>query len=97
MSDRRFLTERPRRLRRTPALRRLVQETTINAAGLILPMFVKEGLAAPAPIASMPGVVQHDEASFRTAVNEAAEAGVGGVMVFGIPDHRDANEASPSL
>ena len=68
-----------------------MQETTINPAGLILPMFVKEGIASPAPIASMPGVVQHDEASFRTAVTEAAEAGVGGVMVFGIPDHRDAH------
>ena len=90
MSDRRFLTERPRRLRRTPAIRRLVQEHTVNPAGLILPLFVKEGISAPVPITSMPGVFQHSESSFRAAIAEAADAGVGGIMVFGVPDHRDA-------
>ena len=90
MSDRRFLTERPRRLRRTPAIRRLVQEHTVNPAGLILPLFVKEGIWAPVPITSMPGVFQHSESSFRAAIAEAADAGVGGIMVFGVPDHRDA-------
>ncbi|MDI1290200.1 MAG: porphobilinogen synthase, partial [bacterium] len=90
MSDRRFLTERPRRLRRTPGVRRLVQETAIRPAGLVLPVFVKEGLTSPLPIASMPGVVQHSESSFRAVVSDAAEAGIGGLMIFGVPDHRDA-------
>lgn len=91
MSDRRFLAERPRRLRRTAGLRRLVQETTITPSSLILPMFVKEGLDSPAPIPSMPGVLQHSEASFRAAVREAADAGVGGLMIFGVPESRDAD------
>ncbi len=91
MSDRRFLTERPRRLRRTPGVRRLVQETTIRPAGLVLPVFVKEGLTSPVTISSMPGVMQHSESSFRSAVSDAADAGVGGLMVFGVPDHRDAH------
>lgn len=68
-----------------------MQETTITPSSLILPMFVKEGLRSPAPIASMPGVVQHTEESFRSAVSEAADAGVGGIMLFGVPDHRDAD------
>lgn len=85
------LPERPRRLRRTAALRRLVRETRLSPAELVLPLFVKEGLGAPSPIASMPGVVQHDEASFREAVTEAHRAGLGAVMVFGVPSERDAH------
>lgn len=84
------MTERPRRLRRTPGIRRLVQETVVRPAGLVLPVFVKEGLTSPVPITSMPGVVQHSESSFRAAVSEAADAGVGGLMVFGVPAQRDA-------
>ncbi|MFO7689704.1 MAG: porphobilinogen synthase [Cryobacterium sp.] len=80
---------RPRRLRTTPALRRLASETRVHPADLILPMFVREG-DATIPIQSMPGVVQHSLDSARRAVVEAAEAGVGGVMLFGVPDVRDA-------
>lgn len=84
------ITERPRRLRRTPAIRRLVRETHLSAADLILPVFVREGATAPIPIGSMPGVVQHSRDSLRQAVTEAAEAGVGAVMIFGVPEVRDA-------
>jgi porphobilinogen synthase len=82
--------ERPRRLRTTPAIRRLVAETRLHPAELILPMFVKEGLAEAVPIGSMPGVVQHSRDSFRKALAEAAAAGIGGVNLFGIPVHYDA-------
>ncbi len=81
---------RPRRLRTTPAMRRLVAETRLDAAGFVLPMFIKEGLAKPHPIASMPGVVQHTEQSLAEAVREATRTGIGGVMLFGIPATRDA-------
>ena len=85
-----FPTHRPRRLRATPALRRLVAETTLRPRQLVLPMFVKEGATEPTPIASMPGVVQHSRDSLRKAAAEAAAAGVGGLMLFGIPEHKDA-------
>ncbi|MDG4768155.1 porphobilinogen synthase [Solwaraspora sp. WMMD406] len=81
---------RPRRLRRTAALRRLVSETRLAPAELVLPMFVKEGLAEPRPIASLPGVVQHSRESLRKAAAEAVRAGVGGIMLFGVPASRDA-------
>jgi porphobilinogen synthase len=84
------LPDRPRRLRMTPAMRRLVAETRLHRAELILPMFVREGLAEPAPVGSMPGVVQHSMDSFRAALNEAAAAGIGGVMLFGVPEKKDA-------
>ena len=80
---------RPRRLRRTAALRRLVEETRVAPAELVLPMFVKEGLTEPRPIASLPGVVQHSRDSLRKAAAEAVQAGVGGIMLFGIPAVRD--------
>jgi len=80
---------RPRRLRATPAMRRLVAETRVHPAELVLPMFVREGLREPVPISSMPGVVNHSLDSLRRAALEAAEAGVGGVMLFGIPEHKD--------
>ncbi|ROO90323.1 porphobilinogen synthase [Actinocorallia herbida] len=83
------MIERPRRLRRTPALRRLVAETRLDPADLILPMFVKEGIADPVEIVSMPGVYQHTRESLRKAAHEAAEAGVGGVILFGIPAAKD--------
>jgi porphobilinogen synthase len=85
-----FPTHRPRRLRSTPALRRLVAETDLRPRHLVLPLFVKEGAAEPVPIASMPGVVQHTRDSLRKAAVEAVQAGVGGLMVFGVPERRDA-------
>ena len=85
-----FPAARPRRLRRTPALRRLVADVRVAPADLVLPVFVKEGITEPAPISSMPGVVQHTRDSLRKAVAQAAEAGVGGVILFGIPQVKDA-------
>jgi porphobilinogen synthase len=85
-----FPTGRPRRLRRTAALRDLVAQTRLHPRELVLPMFVKEGLDGPRPIASMPGVVQHSRESLRKAAVEAVEAGVGGLMLFGIPSAKDA-------
>jgi porphobilinogen synthase len=81
---------RPRRLRRTPALRRLVAETRLHPADMILPLFVKETVDEPTPIASMPGVLQHTLASVRKAAAEAVTEGLGGVMLFAIPAHKDA-------
>jgi porphobilinogen synthase len=80
---------RPRRLRTTPAMRRLVEETRVAPSQLVLPMFVKEGLAEPRPIASLPGIVQHSRESLRKAAAEAVDAGVGGIMLFGVPAKRD--------
>jgi porphobilinogen synthase len=70
-------------------MRRLVAETTLEPRQLVLPMFVREGIDEPAPIDSMPGVVQHTRDSLRKAAAEAAEAGLGGVMLFGIPASKD--------
>jgi len=83
-------TIRPRRLRTTAALRRMVAETTLEARQLVLPVFVREGIDEPRPIGSMPGVVQHTRSSLLRAVAEAAELGLGGVMLFGIPETKDA-------
>lgn len=77
---------RPRRLRATPAMRRLTAETRLHPAELILPLFVREGIDEPAAIASMPGVVQHTLDSLAVELHRAAEAGIGGVMLFGVPD-----------
>jgi len=85
-----FPVSRPRRLRRTPALRRLVSEVALRPADLVLPMFVREGIAEPAPIGSMPGVVQHTQESLVKAAVEAAAAGVGGLMIYGVPVDKDA-------
>ncbi|MEV7091914.1 porphobilinogen synthase [Amycolatopsis sp. NPDC051045] len=85
-----FPEHRPRRLRTTPAMRRLVGETTLRPRQLILPMFVGEGLDQPRPISSMPGVVQHTRDTLRKAAVDAVNAGVGGLMLFGIPTTRDA-------
>jgi porphobilinogen synthase len=71
-------------------MRRLVRETRLHAGGLVLPLFVKESATEPIAIASMPGVVQHSFASLPGAVEAAATAGLGGVMLFAIPDVRDA-------
>lgn len=77
---------RPRRLRTTPAMRRMVAETRLDPAELILPAFVREGVSEPVPIASMPGVVQHTRDTLRKAAAEAVAAGVGGIMLFGVPE-----------
>jgi len=81
---------RPRRLRSTSAWRRLVAETRVHPAELILPLFVREGATQPLPIASMPGVVQHSLDSLKAEIARASAAGIGGVMLFGVPEHRDA-------
>nr|WP_224751832.1 porphobilinogen synthase [Microbacterium helvum] len=77
-------------MRATPAMRRLVAETRLHAAELILPVFVREGSGAPVPISSMPGVVQHTTDSLKGVVADAAAAGIGGIMLFGVPEHKDA-------
>jgi porphobilinogen synthase len=85
-----FPRTRPRRLRQSPAIRRLVAETTVSPRHLVLPMFVREGIDEPVPIKSMPGVVQHSLSSLRKAAVEAVDAGVGGLMLFGVPKQKDA-------
>ena len=84
------MVERPRRLRQSVGVRRLVAETRLHPSNLVLPMFVVEGLAEPRPIESMPGVVQHSLASLAEAARQAQQAGIGGLMLFGIPTHKDA-------
>ncbi|MFG2914696.1 porphobilinogen synthase [Kitasatospora sp. NPDC048298] len=81
---------RPRRLRQSPAMRRLVAETRLHPAELILPLFVREGVSEPVPVTSMPGVVQHTRDTLRKAAVDAAEAGLGGLMLFGVPEVQDA-------
>ncbi|WP_194826883.1 porphobilinogen synthase [Nocardia sp. XZ_19_231] len=90
--------DRPRRLRRTPALRRLVAETTLQPRQLVLPMFVADGLAEPREISSMPGVYQHSLDSLRKAAAESVAAGVGGLMLFGVPlsEDKDATGSQAS-
>jgi porphobilinogen synthase len=85
-----FPAVRPRRLRRTPALRRLAARTSVRASDLVLPLFVKEGISEPKPVPSMPGVVQHTTDSLRKAAADAVDAGVGGLILFGIPAVKDA-------
>ncbi|TPG31487.1 porphobilinogen synthase [Mycolicibacterium hodleri] len=84
-----FPRHRPRRLRSTPALRRLVAQTSLEPRHLVLPMFVADGLSESRPIDSMPGVVQHSRDSLRKAAAEAVAAGVGGLMLFGVPRDED--------
>ncbi len=85
-----FPEHRPRRLRRTPALRALVRETTLSVTDLIAPLFVKEGIGEPAPIASVPGQYQHTIESLRKEASEIRSAGVVGLMLFGVPARKDA-------
>ena len=84
-----FPRQRPRRLRSTPAMRRLVAQTSLEPRHLVLPMFVADGISEPRPISSMPGVVQHTRDSLRRAAAAAVEAGVGGLMLFGVPRDKD--------
>ncbi|WP_030880467.1 porphobilinogen synthase [Streptomyces sp. NRRL S-1868] len=81
-----FPGARPRRLRTTPALRRMVAEHRVHPADLILPAFVREGTDEPVAIGSMPGVVQHSRDSLKKAAAEAVAAGIGGLMLFGVPE-----------
>jgi porphobilinogen synthase len=85
-----FPAQRPRRLRQSPAVRRLVGETSLEPRHLVLPVFVREGTTEPVAIGSMPGVVQHTLDTLRKAAGEAAAAGIGGIMLFGVPLHKDA-------
>ncbi|MDP4015030.1 MAG: porphobilinogen synthase [Candidatus Nanopelagicales bacterium] len=82
-------SDRPRRLRSTPAVRRLMAEVRVSPASLVQPLFVAESIEQPDPIPSMPGVVRHTLESGAAAVRRAADAGVGGVMLFGVPAHLD--------
>jgi len=84
-----FPQRRLRRLRRTPALRRLVAETRLSVDDLVAPLFVREGISEPQPIASLPGVVQHTRESLRKEVTELAGLGVPGVILFGVPAAKD--------
>jgi porphobilinogen synthase len=84
-----FPAERPRRLRRTPALRRLVAEARLSVDDLVAPLFVREGIDEPQPIASLPGVVQHTRDSLRKEARELAELGVPAVILFGVPARKD--------
>ena len=84
-----FPTDRPRRLRRTPALRQLVAETTLVPDDLVAPLFVAEGLAEPRPIASLAGQLQHTVESLVQEVGVLRELGVGGVILFGVPATKD--------
>ncbi|TQM64368.1 porphobilinogen synthase [Humibacillus xanthopallidus] len=83
------MIERPRRLRQTPALRSLVAETRLHPRDLVLPVFVADGIDAPAPIASMPGVVHHTLVSVVEVARRCVDAGLGGIMLFGVPRDRD--------
>ncbi len=83
------LVHRPRRLRRTPAIRDLVAESEVRRSQLVAPLFVREGISEPLPIRSLPDVVQHSRESLRTEVAELAELGIRSVILFGIPEHKD--------
>jgi porphobilinogen synthase len=85
-----FPSYRPRRLRRTEALRRLVRETWLDPSQFVLPLFVRSGAGIRQPIESMPGVAQTSVDELVRDAREAASLGIGGVLLFGIPDHKDA-------
>ena len=85
-----FPVSRPRRLRRTAALRRLVAETRLSVDDLVAPLFVREGIDEPQPVESLPGVVQHTRASLRAEVAALRDLGVPAVILFGIPGEKDA-------
>src|SRR6266550_2878352 len=85
-----FPARRLRRLRRTPALRRLVAEARVTVDDLVAPLFVREGIEMPAPVPSLPGVVQHTRESLRKEVRELADLGLPAVILFGVPARKDA-------
>src|SRR3954463_13248194 len=85
-----FPTARPRRLRRTAALRRLVRETSLAPSQLVLPLFVRSGERVRQPVGSMPGVFQTSIDEMLIDARQAASLSIGGVLLFGIPDAKDA-------
>ena len=85
-----YPARRMRRLRRTPAMRRLVAGTRLSVDDLVAPLFVREGVDAPVPITSLPGVVQHTRESLRKEVRALADLGVPAVILFGVPARKDA-------
>ena len=85
-----FPQRRLRRLRRTPALRRLVAETHLHVDDLVAPLFVREGVDEPQPIPSLPGHFQHTRESLRAEVDQLRALGVGAVLLFGVPEQKDA-------
>ena len=85
-----FPAQRPRRLRRTAALRRLVAETALRTDDLVAPLFVRQGIDEPQPVPSLPGVVQHTVESLRLEVRGLRDLGVPAVILFGVPAHKDA-------
>ena len=85
-----FPERRPRRLRRNPAFRRMVAETRLSVDDLVAPLFVKEGIAEPEPVVSMPGVVQHTQESLRKEARALADLGVPALILFGVPAKKDA-------
>jgi porphobilinogen synthase len=89
-----FPEYRPRRLRRTEPLRRLIQETHLSASQLVLPLFVRPGSNIRNPVGSMPGVFQLSVDEMLRDLDEASEEGVGGVILFGLPDRKDATGSS---
>jgi porphobilinogen synthase len=91
-----FPQRRPRRLRRTPAMRRLVAETRLGVDDLVAPLFVREGIDEPRPISSLPGVVQHTRESLRREVTELADLGIDAVILFGIPEQKDPEGSGAS-
>jgi porphobilinogen synthase len=91
-----FPQRRLRRLRRTPTLRRLVAETRLGVDDLVAPLFVREGITDPHPISSLPGMVQHTCESLRKEVAELADLGIGAVILFGVPEHKDAEGSGAS-
>ncbi|HET9600361.1 MAG TPA: porphobilinogen synthase [Acidimicrobiales bacterium] len=84
-----FPHQRPRRLRSSAAMRRLVAQTKLTADDLVAPLFVREGIEEPQPIASLPDVVQHTRESLRKEVSELAALGVPAVILFGVPARKD--------
>ena len=91
-----FPQQRLRRLRRTPALRRLVAETRLGVDDLVAPLFVREGIDEPQPITSLPGVVQHTRSSLRDEVRQLVDLGVDAVILFGVPESKDAEGTGAS-
>ena len=81
---------RPRRLRSTESIRRLVAETNIGVSDLVAPLFVSETLTEPAEVSSLPGVFQHTQTSLLNEVAELVELGVPGIILFGLPKNKDA-------
>ena len=89
-----FPTVRPRRLRRTAAIRALVRETTVEPSDLILPLFFNEVLDDPRPVTTMPGVMQLPVSAAAAQARLARESGLGGVILFGLPRAKDAEGSS---